>query len=49
MNIQWIIEQMWVKPQVDGEADVVVTAAWRCNGRDGCTTSKPVRFRSERL
>jgi len=35
MNIQWIIEQMGVKPQVDGEADVVVTAAWRCNGRDG--------------
>lgn len=35
MNIQWIIEQMWVKPQVDGEVDVVVTAAWRCNGQDG--------------
>jgi hypothetical protein len=31
-NITWVIEQMWVKPQEDGQTDVVVTAAWRCNG-----------------
>ena len=31
----WLIEQMWVKPQADGQTDVVVTAAWRCNGTDG--------------
>jgi hypothetical protein len=35
MNITWIIEQMWVKPQEDGQTDVVVTASWRCNGVDG--------------
>jgi hypothetical protein len=33
-NITWVIEQMWVKPQEDGLTDVVVTAAWRCNGVD---------------
>jgi hypothetical protein len=35
MNITWVIEQMWVKPQEAGKTDVVVTAAWRCNGVDG--------------
>jgi hypothetical protein len=35
MEITWVIEQMWVKPQEDGQTDVVVTAAWRCNGVDG--------------
>jgi hypothetical protein len=35
MNITWVIEQMWVKPQEEGQTDVVVTAAWRCNGVDG--------------
>lgn len=39
MNITWIIEQLWVKPQADGQTDVVVTAAWRCNGVDGDYTS----------
>ena len=34
-NISWVIEQLWVKPQEAGETDVVVTAAWRCNGVDG--------------
>jgi hypothetical protein len=34
-TITWLIEQMWVKPQEDGQTDVVVTAAWRCNGTDG--------------
>lgn len=34
-QINWVIEQMWVKPQEDGKSDVVVTAAWRCNGVDG--------------
>lgn len=34
-QITWVIEQMWVKPQEDGHTDVVVTAAWRCNGVDG--------------
>jgi hypothetical protein len=33
--MNWIIEQMWVKPQESGKTDVVVTAAWRCNGQDG--------------
>jgi hypothetical protein len=32
--MNWIIEQMWVKPQEAGKTDVVVTAAWRCNGQD---------------
>jgi hypothetical protein len=34
-QITWVIEQMSVVPQLDGETDVVVTAAWRCNGVDG--------------
>jgi hypothetical protein len=34
-TITWLIEQMWVKPQEDNQTDVVVTAAWRCNGTDG--------------
>lgn len=34
-QITWIIEQMWVKPHEDGKTDVVITAAWRCNGTDG--------------
>jgi len=30
--MNWKIEQIWVKP-VDGDlTNVVVTAAWRCNG-----------------
>jgi hypothetical protein len=33
-QITWIIEQMSVAPQLDGQTDVVVTAAWRCNGVD---------------
>jgi hypothetical protein len=35
MTISWIIEQLWVKPVSDDLTDVVVTAAWRCNGTDG--------------
>jgi hypothetical protein len=35
MNITWIIEQLWVKPTDASLTDVVVTAAWRCNGTDG--------------
>ena len=31
----WVIEQLQVKPQESGQTDVVVTAAWRCNGTDG--------------
>jgi hypothetical protein len=34
-TINWIIEQMRVKPQEAGKTGVVVTAAWRCNGQDG--------------
>ena len=34
MEITWLIEQMWVKPEEDGKPNVVVTAAWRCNGYD---------------
>jgi len=30
--ITWLIEQMDCAVQQDGEADVVITAAWRCNG-----------------
>jgi hypothetical protein len=30
--ITWIIEQLWVKPSEGSLTDVVVTAAWRCNG-----------------
>jgi hypothetical protein len=28
----WLIEQMECAVQQDGETDVVITAAWRCNG-----------------
>lgn len=28
----WIVEQLWVKPSEGSLTDVVVTAAWRCNG-----------------
>jgi hypothetical protein len=35
MNYTWIIEQLWVKPTDASLTDVVVTAAWRCNGTDG--------------
>jgi hypothetical protein len=35
MNYTWIIEQLWVKPADASLTDVVVTAAWRCNGTDG--------------
>lgn len=28
----WLIEQLGVSPQLDGHTDVVVIAAWRCNG-----------------
>lgn len=28
----WIIEQLWVKPSEGDLDNVVVTAAWRCNG-----------------
>ena len=34
-EFNWIIEQMWVKPVSDNLTDVVITAAWRCNGTDG--------------
>jgi hypothetical protein len=30
--MKWIIEQMWVKPSEGQLNNVVVTAAWRCNG-----------------
>lgn len=30
--ITWVIEQMWVKPAEGPLTNVVVTAAWRCNG-----------------
>jgi len=30
--ITWVIEQLWVKPSEGSLTDVVVTAAWRCNG-----------------
>lgn len=30
--INWQIEQLWVKPSEGQLTDVVVTAAWRCNG-----------------
>ena len=35
MNLTWLIETLWVRPVVEGLPDVVVTAAWRCNGTDG--------------
>ena len=31
-QITWLIEQMQVAPQLDGQTDVVVIASWRCNG-----------------
>ena len=31
----WKIETLWVKPVEGSLTDVVVTAAWRCNGTDG--------------
>ena len=34
-QITWLIEQMQVAPQLDGQMDVVVIASWRCNGADG--------------
>ena len=34
-QITWLIQQMSTVPQLDGQTDVVVTAAWRCNGIDG--------------
>lgn len=39
MSTQWIIEQMWVKPQEDGKTDVVVNAQWLLTGVDGETTA----------
>ena len=33
-QITWVIEQMQVAPQLDGQSDVVVIASWRCNGVD---------------
>ena len=33
-QITWIIEQMSIVPQLDGNTDVVVVADWRCNGVD---------------
>lgn len=34
-QITWVVEQMQCAVQQDGETDVVITAAWRCNGGDG--------------
>ncbi len=34
-QITWVIEQMQCAVQQDGQTDVVITAAWRCNGVDG--------------
>lgn len=34
-QITWLIEQMQCAVQQDGQTDVVITAAWRCNGIDG--------------
>jgi len=34
-QITWLIEQLSVIPQLDGKTDVVIVAAWRCNGIDG--------------
>jgi len=34
-TLTWLIETLWVRPVVEGLPDVVVTAAWRCNGTDG--------------
>ena len=30
--MNWKIEQLWVKPSEGSLTDVVVTAAWRCDG-----------------
>jgi hypothetical protein len=35
MDITWVIEQMWAKPQEGNQTNVVVTAAWRCTGFAG--------------
>jgi hypothetical protein len=35
MNLTWLIETLWVRPVEGSLTDVVVTAAWRCNGTDG--------------
>ena len=35
MNIYWSIQTLWVRPVEGSLTDVVVTAAWRCNGTDG--------------
>ena len=32
MNLTWKIEQLIVKPTDGSYTDVVITAAWRCNG-----------------
>jgi len=32
MNLTWLIETLWVRPVEGSLTDVVVTAAWRCNG-----------------
>ena len=39
----WLIEQMECAVQQDGETDVVITAAWRCNGEevDGGAAAPP--------
>lgn len=34
-QIIWVIEQMQCAVHQDGETDVVITAAWRCNGVSG--------------
>lgn len=34
MNITWNIEQLIVKPTEGDLTNVVVTAAWRCNGEE---------------
>lgn len=31
--MNWIIEQLWVKPTEGNLSDVVITAAWRCNDK----------------
>lgn len=34
-TLTWLIETLWVRKIQDSLPDVVVTAAWRCNGTDG--------------
>ena len=34
-TLTWLIETLWVRPVEGSLTDVVVTAAWRCNGTDG--------------